>query len=106
MTNYGRRAAGTPLTDEQLAELKALAMKPDSEIDFSDIPERVGTPSHHKPMPLEEHTVTLRVDSEVAAWLDTVATEDANRLNWILKREANRRKQSSAPGQELLDKAS
>ena len=41
MTKYGRRAAGTPLTDEQMAELKAVAELPDSEIDFSDIPERV-----------------------------------------------------------------
>jgi hypothetical protein len=53
MTNYGRRAAGTLLTGEQLAELMALAMEPDSEIDFSDIPERVSDPSMHKPMPLE-----------------------------------------------------
>jgi len=106
MTNYGRRAAGTPLTSEQFAELQALAKKPDAEIDFSDIPERVSNSSAHQPMPLEEHTVTLRVDSEVAAWLDTAAREDANRLNWVLKREANRRKHSSVNGQELLDKAS
>jgi hypothetical protein len=28
-----------PLTEERIAELKALAARPDSEIDFSDIPE-------------------------------------------------------------------
>ena len=39
MTNYVRRVAGTPLTDKELQELKALAAMPDSEIDFSDIPE-------------------------------------------------------------------
>jgi hypothetical protein len=89
-----------------LAELKALAKRPESEIDFSDIPERVNNSFRHKPMPLEEHTVTLRLDSEVAAWLDKAATEDANRLNWILKREAHRRRQSNATGQDLLDKAS
>ncbi len=39
MTNYVRKAAGTPLTDEEMAQLRALAEMPNSEIDFSDIPE-------------------------------------------------------------------
>ena len=39
MTNYVRRAAGTPLTEEEHRQLKALAEMPDSEIDLSDIPE-------------------------------------------------------------------
>ena len=106
MTNYGRRAAGTPLTDKELAELRALAKMPDSEIDFSDIPERVHSISEREQLPLEEHTITLRVDSEVAAWLEKSATEDANRINWVLKREATRRRQTSGAPQELLDKAS
>ena len=106
MTNYGRRAAGTPLTDEQLAELRTLAAMPDSEIDFTDIPERVRSISPAGNLPLEEHTVVLRVDSEVAAWLERAATRDADRINWLLKREAMRSKQTNTTSPELLDKAS
>jgi len=106
MTNYGRRAAGTPLTDEHMAELRSLAKMADAEIDFSDIPERSREASTQAALPLEEHTVTLRVDSEVAAWLDRAAKEDANRINWILRREANRNRQPSVAIPELLDKAS
>jgi hypothetical protein len=46
MKNYVRRAAGIPLTEEELAQLRALAEKPDSEIDFTDIPE--STPAQLK----------------------------------------------------------
>jgi len=34
-----RREPGTPLTEEERVELEALKNRPDSEIDFSDIPE-------------------------------------------------------------------
>jgi hypothetical protein len=46
------------------------------------------------------------VDSEVAAWLEKAANEDANRINWILKREAKRNRKVPVPSSSLLDKAS
>ena len=61
-----------PLTEEQVAELKALADRPDDEIDFSDIPEagdaffanaRRGT--MYRAM---KHQVTLRIDGDVIDW--------------------------------------
>ena len=74
MSEYVRVAAGTPLTDEERSQLRALALKPDSEIDFSDIPERIY-PAYNPAAPLEEHTLTLRLDAEVAKWLES-AGED------------------------------
>jgi hypothetical protein len=89
-----------------LNELRALAKLPDSEIDFSDIPEQVQEFSPRGSLPLEEHTVLLRVDSEVAEWLEKAAMQDADRINWLLKREAMRNKQTNAAVRDLLDKAS
>jgi hypothetical protein len=48
----------------------------------------------------------LRVDSEVAEWLEKAAMQDADRINWLLKREAMRNKQTNAAVRDLLDKAS
>jgi len=62
-----------PLTDEQKAELKALSERPDTEIDYSDIPplddafwkNAVRNP-FYKPT---KTSTTVRVDSDVLAWL-------------------------------------
>ena len=106
MSKYGRRAAGTPLTDEERAQLRALGQKPDSEIDFSDIPERVYGISRGTNLPLEEHTVTLRVDAEVAEWLETAGIEAAQEINFVLKRTAQRRGRLQSAKAGLLQKAS
>jgi uncharacterized protein (DUF4415 family) len=53
-----------PLTKKQQRELKELAAKPDSEIDFSDIPETIGT--LYKPI---KRPITIRIDADVLAWL-------------------------------------
>jgi len=103
MSNYGRRAAGTPLSEAELEELRALAGKPDSEINFSDIPERVADVSGE--LQLEPHTITLRVDPQVAAWLREAGDSDASRINWLLRREARRRNAVSAP-HDVLHQAS
>lgn len=88
--NYDvRRVAGTPMTDEEHAELKDLSAMPESAIDFTDIPERTSS-SASEALPLEEHTVTLKVDADVAAWLDGAGKQDASRINFALKREAER----------------
>jgi uncharacterized protein (DUF4415 family) len=104
MTISVRRAAGTPLTDEDKQQLKALADLPDDQIDFSDIPERIYRRESVTSLPLEEHTVTLRVDAEVAAWLETTGKNSPDQVNRILRRAA-RRIDPPAP-QSSFEKAS
>ena len=61
------------LSEEQKARLEALAKRPDSEIDFSDIPElddsfwknAVQNP-FYKPT---KQVTTVRIDSDVMQWL-------------------------------------
>ncbi len=80
-----------PLTDEQAAEVKAAVEKPDSEIDFSDIPrltpaffrEAVRNPFFR---PTKTST-TVRLDSDVLAWLRSQGKGYQSRINAILRRE-------------------
>jgi len=78
-----------PLTDAQKAELEALALRPKSEIDYSDIP------------PLSDHALqqafprrlyrplktltSVRVDSDVLAWLKGQGKGYQTRINAILR---------------------
>jgi uncharacterized protein (DUF4415 family) len=100
MNNSARRTAGEPLTPDQLHELQQLAAMPDDQIDFSDIPES----SFETPAPMQEHTVTLRLDPDVAAWLESSAKVAPQQINLLLKRLARR----TAPShqQVILEKAS
>jgi len=86
MNNSARRTAGDPLTPDQLRELQALAGMPDDQIDFSDIPESTS----ETPAPLQENTVTLRLDPDVAAWLQSSANHVPEQINRMLKRLARR----------------
>ncbi|MCL2830363.1 MAG: BrnA antitoxin family protein [Betaproteobacteria bacterium] len=78
-----------PLTEEQKAELKSLAEMPDSEIDFSDIPpldenfwkNAVRNP-FYKPT---KTSTTVRVDSDVLAWLKSQGKGYQTRINAILR---------------------
>jgi len=63
------------LTKPQRAKLKALAARPDSEIDTSDIPEMTEEQWRHarrrhfyRPRKLQ---ITARVDADVLDWLKT-----------------------------------
>jgi len=78
-----------PLTAAQKAELKALAARPDSEIDTSDIPplddafwkKAVRNP-FYKPT---KTMTTVRVDSDVLAWLKSQGKGYHTRINAILR---------------------
>ena len=105
MSEYVRVAAGTPLTDEERSQLRGLALKPDSEIDFSDIPERIY-PAYNPTAPLEMHTLTLRLDAEVAEWLESASEDEIRQINFLLKRAAHRRKNARSSGSGFLEKAS
>jgi uncharacterized protein (DUF4415 family) len=78
------------LTEERKRELAELAKRPDSEIDFSDIPEltekfwqnAVPNP-FYKPV---KKQVTLRIDADILAWLRQQGKNGyQSRLNAVLR---------------------
>ena len=79
-----------PLTEAQKAQLKRLAERPDSEIDYSDIPpldekfwkNAVRNPFLYKPT---KTSTTVRVDSDVLAWLKSQGKGYQTRINAILR---------------------
>lgn len=78
-----------PLTEERKAELKALAEKPDSEIDFSDIPlldEAFWARAVPNPFfkPIKVHA-SVRIDADVMAWLKSQGKGYQTKMNAILR---------------------
>ena len=88
------------LTAAQKAELTALKAKPDSEIDYSDIPplgdafwkNAVRNPFYR---PTKTST-TVRIDSDVLLWLRAHGKGYQSRINAILRREMLESVQSTA----------
>lgn len=79
-----------PLTDGQKAELEALAAMPDDQIDTGDIAplgdkfwENAVQGRFYKPT---KTATTVRVDSDVLAWLKGQGKGYQTRLNAILRR--------------------
>jgi uncharacterized protein (DUF4415 family) len=79
------------LTDEQRANLKALAERPDSDIDYSDIPpltdefwKKAVRGHFYKPT---KRQITARVDVDVLEWLKAGGKGYQSRINAILRRE-------------------
>ena len=80
-----------PLTREQKAELDALAARPESEIDYTDIPpvtEKFFQNAIRNPFykPTKTST-TVRIDSDVLHWLRAQGKGYQSRMNAILRRE-------------------
>ena len=80
-----------PLTEAQEAHLKALAARPESEIDYSDIPALHGDQRKHarravfyRPV---KRQITARVDADVLDWLKAHGKGYQSRINAILRRE-------------------
>jgi uncharacterized protein (DUF4415 family) len=80
-----------PLTAEQKKRFAALAARPDSEIDFSDIPPLTGKfwknavrNPFYKPT---KTSTTVRIDSDVLHWLRAQGKGYQSRINAILRRE-------------------
>ena len=78
-----------PLTEEHKAELKALAERPDSGIDYSDIPpldEAFLARAVPNPFfkPVKTHA-SVRIDSDVLAWLKSQGKGYQTRMNAILR---------------------
>lgn len=79
------------LTEAQIANLEALAARPDSEIDTSDIP---VLPAEHWKRGIRGHfyrpvkrQITARVDADVLEWLKSHGKGYQSRINAILRRE-------------------
>ena len=77
------------LSDEQKARLEALAKRPDSEIDFSDIPEldetfwkNAAQNPFYKPT---KQVTTIRIDADVMQWLKSQGKGYQTRMNKILR---------------------
>jgi uncharacterized protein (DUF4415 family) len=84
------KAETANLSAKQLAELKALQAMPDSEIDYSDIPQathddwqgaEVGR--FYKPI---KQQLTLRIDADVVAWFKAQGKGYQTRINELLRR--------------------
>ena len=78
-----------PLTEVQRARLKTLAQRPDSEIDFSDIPattdeEWRGAVRGKFYRPIKQQ-LTVRIDADVIDWLKNQGAGYQSRLNAILR---------------------
>jgi uncharacterized protein (DUF4415 family) len=80
-----------PLTEADRKRLRALAARPDSEIDLSDIPEMTddewkNAERGHFYRPVKKQ-ITARVDADVLAWLKSQGKGYQSRINAILRRE-------------------
>ena len=80
-----------PLTEEQKAELAALEALPDEAIDYSDIPpltdafwDNAVRGRFYRPT---KTSTTVRIDSDVLAWLRSQGRGYQTRINAILRRE-------------------
>ncbi|HZC16747.1 MAG TPA: BrnA antitoxin family protein [Caulobacteraceae bacterium] len=77
------------LTEAQQAELKALAAKPDGDIDVSGVPvlpdafwENAVSNPFYKPL---KKQLTVRLDADVLAWLRAAGAGYQSKLNSILR---------------------
>ena len=80
-----------PLTEAQETRLKALAARPETEIDYSDIPALTEDQLKHARRGLfyrpVKHQITARVDADVLDWLKAQGKGYQSRINAILRRE-------------------
>jgi len=86
-----------PLTEAEKAELRALAQRPDSEIDYSDIPpldEKFWARAVPNPFFKPVKTATsVRIDADVLAWLKAQGKGYQTRMNAILREAMLRSRQ-------------
>ncbi len=88
MVSY-RREPGAALTKQEKAELKKLSEKPEREIDTSEIPEwtdemwkQAVKGKFYRPV---KQAVSLRLDSDVVAWLKKDGKGYQTRANQVLR---------------------
>lgn len=80
-----------PLTEQQKTELQALAIRPDDQTDYSDIPplnEAFWKNAVRNPVYRPTKTpTTVRLDTDVLLWLRSQGKGYQSRINAILRRE-------------------
>jgi uncharacterized protein (DUF4415 family) len=75
------------LTKEQKRDIRAIAAKKDQDIDFSDAPpvldwSAAAIGKFYRPV---KKPVTMRLDSDVIAWLKTEGRGYQTKANWLLR---------------------
>ena len=86
------------LSTEKRRELKRLAKRPDSEIDFSDIPEIREIPPDavigrfYRP---KKKSLTIRLDADVLAWLKSSGEGYQTRINDYLRNLMKKNRRSA-----------
>jgi uncharacterized protein (DUF4415 family) len=91
------------LTKEQKKQIRAIAAKRDEDIDFSDSPQVLDWRSaeigkFYRPL---KKPVTMRLDSDVLAWLKTDGRGYQTKANWLLRSAMlHFRKQPTGSGQK------
>ena len=85
-----KKSASSPLSEKSRRELKAIARKPDSRIDFSDaaeikrLPAKFEVGRFYRPI---KQAVSLRVDADVLAWFRARGKKYQTYMNEVLRRE-------------------
>lgn len=80
----------TPISEKGRRELQRLANRPDSQIDYSDAPERISRASDvqvgrfYRPV---KQLVSLRVDADVLHWFRGRGKKYQAYMNEVLRRE-------------------
>ena len=78
-----------PLTAAQRKRLAALAARPDSEIDYSDIPKQTAGFKWSRPGALvsseNKKQITLRLDAEVLSFFKSTGERYQSRINAVLR---------------------
>ncbi len=90
MTRYDRDEL-PPLSEQDLAALKALAARPEAEIDTSDIAEWTDAAfkdavrgQFYRPVKAQ---ITAKIDKDILSWLKSEGPGYQSRMNAILRRE-------------------
>jgi len=87
------------LTREQKRDIRIIAAKKDCDIDFSDVPpvldwSRAELGKFHRP---KKKPVTIRLDSDVIAWLKADGRGYQTKANWLLRQAMTHLTQETLP---------
>lgn len=77
-----------PLTDEQRKELEYLESMDDNDIDYSDIPEKLDTPTvsyYFKSLKIPKTDIHAKIDNDNLAWLKKAGKGYQARLNNVIR---------------------
>ncbi len=89
------------LTAEQRKRLAALAARPDSAIDYSDIPQQTAAVKWSRPGALvsaeNKQQITLRLDAEVLNFFKNTGERYQSRINAVLREYVRAHRDAGSP---------